>query len=265
MSQITLTSVYSKNSDLVISAQELRNNYLYGITMNSPFANRINLNFSDDDINFHILGAQKEIENFLAIKLKRQIYSETLQFDNDQWKHWGFIKTTYQVVCPLKLEGFLNTTKQATYPSEWLSSKKEAGDELYHRAIYLVPAGNAGAITNSVIFAGLLPNLGYINAGKIPNYWTPTYVTGFAQNKIPYDIIQSIGMLATISMLYIAGANILGFPGLSGTTISIDGLSQSLTSQLNAFGNRIEQMSKELQRKMTNLSGTYRGINFISM
>lgn len=260
MSQITLISSFVKNSELAISPQELKRNYLYGITIDSPFANRINLNFSNEDIEFHIRAAQKEIENYLAIKLKRQIYSESLQFDNDEWKTWGFIKTTYMVVCPLRLEGFLNTTKQATYPSEWLSSKKESGDELYHRSIYLVPAGNTGAITNSVIFAGLLPNLGYINAGKIPNYWTPTYVTGF--NKIPFDVMQAIGQLAAISMLYIAGANILGFPGLSSQSLSVDGLSQSLSTQMNAYGARIKGMSDELIRKMPNLRDTYRGFNF---
>ena len=55
----------------------------------------------------------------------------------------------------------------------------------------MVPAGNTGAVTNSVIFAGILPNLGYLNAGKIPNYWTPHYVTGY--DVVPADIIQVIG------------------------------------------------------------------------
>lgn len=262
MSQITLISSYSKNSDLVMSASELRNNYLYGITINSPFVNKINLNFSDSDIEFHIRAAQKEIENYLALKLKRQIYNESLAFDNDHWKFWGFIKTNYMVVCPLKLEGFLNTTKQATYPTEWLSSKKESSDEIYHKAIYLVPAGNTGAVTNAVIFAGLLPNMGYLNAGKIPNYWSATYTTGFADNKIPFDILQAIGQIATISLLYIAGVNILGFPGLQSTSISIDGLSQSMSTQLNAFGARIAAMNAELMRKLPNMRDTYRGINF---
>lgn len=260
MPTISLTAPFSKNSELVISPQELRRNYLYGITMNSPFANKVNLNFSDEDIKFHILDAQKQIENFLAIKLTRQIYSETLQFDNDEWRFWGFMKTNYMVVCPLKLEGFLNTTKQATYPSEWLSAKKEAGDELYHRSIYIVPAGNTGAVTNSVIYAGLLPNLGYLNAGKIPNYWSTTYVTGF--DVVPYDVIAAVGQFATISMLLIAGANILGAPGLSSLSLSIDGLSTSQSSQLNAFGARITQMNDSLQKKILVMRDHYRGLNF---
>lgn len=262
MSQLTLRSSYSKNSDLVISAQEIRRNYLYGITFNSPFTNVIKFNFSDTDIEFHIRAAQKEMENYLAIKLRRQIYSETLQFDNREWQHWGFIKTNYMVVCPLLLEGFLNTTKQANYPTEWLSSKKEAGDELYQRQIYIVPAGNTGAITNSVIFAGLLPNLGYINAGQIPNYWKATYTTGFAKNKIPFDVMQGIGELTAISLLLIAGANVLGFPGLQSTSLSIDGLSQNISTSLNSYGARIKAMQDALLLKLNNMKGTYRGFSW---
>lgn len=260
MSQITLISSYSKNSDLVISAQEIRRNYLYGITINSPFANKINLNFSDEDIEFHIRDAQKQVENYLAVKLKRQIYTETLPFNNTEWQNWGFIKTNYMVVYPLKLQGYLNTTLQTTYPSEWLTSKQESGDELYHRTIHIVPAGNTGAIVNSIIYTGLLPNLGYINAGKIPDYWKVQYVTGFA--TVPYDIIAAIAQLTTISMLLIAGANILGMPGLASSSLSIDGLSQSLTSSLNAYGQRVQQYSQDLQRKLPNMRDTYRGFSW---
>jgi hypothetical protein len=260
MPTITLRSNFSKNSGLVISAQELKRNYLYGITAGSPFANKLNLSFSDIDIEFYIRAAQKEIENYLALKLFRQIFTEKLQFSNDDWRYWGFIKTNQMVVQPLQLQGFLNTTLETTYPPEWLSSKSESGDELYDHSIYIVPAGNTGAITNSMIFAGLMPNLGYLNAGKIPNYWSATYVTGF--NKIPYDIMQGIGQLAAISVLLIAGSNVLGFPGLSSQTLSIDGLSQSISAPANAFGARIKAIADALEKKMINMRGTYRGFSF---
>lgn len=257
MPTLTFKAPFSKNSGLLFSAQEIRTSYLYGVRMASTLSDQASLSFSDEDIEFHVRAAQKELENFLSVKLTREIYTETLQFNNDDWRMWGFIKTSYPVNCPLRLEGFLNTTKQATYPKEWLSSKRESDDQLYHRSIYIVPAGNAGAVTNSVIYAGLLPNLGYLNAGVIPNYWTATYVTGF--DPVPKDIMMAVGMLATVSLLYIAGANILGTPGVSGTSLSIDGLSQSLTSALNAYGERIKGYSAELQRKLPLLSDYYRG------
>jgi hypothetical protein len=261
VSTITLTSNFSKNTGLVISPGELKRNYLYGITESSPFANKLNLSFSDEDIEFYIRAAQKEIENYLAIKLFRQVFWEKLQFNNDDWRTWGFIKTNMMVVQPLKLEGFLNTTKMAVYPLDWLSAKAESTDELYDRSVWLVPAGNTGAVTNAVIFAGLLPNLGYLNAGRIPNYWTFTYVTGF--NKIPYDVLQSVGQLASISLLLIAGSNVLGFPGLQSQSIAIDGLSQSISSSaMNAYGTRIKAVADQLENRMKNQRDIYRGFSF---
>lgn len=260
MPSFSFTATFAKNTGLLFSPQEIRTNYLYNIKIPSNFSNQASLNFSDDDIIFYIQAAQKELENYLGIKFQRQIYSETLEFSNDDWRHWGHVKTTYQVACPLRLEGFLNTTKVATYPREWLSSKKETGDELYHRSIYMVPAGNTGAVTNSVIFAGILPNLGYLNAGIIPNYWTTTYSTGF--NKVPADIMNAVGMLAAINLLYIAGASVLGFPGATSTSLSIDGLSQSLAASANAFESRIKAYNEDLQRKLVLLTGTYRGFSW---
>ena len=257
MPTLSFTAPFAKNNQLVYSAQEIRNMYLSGIKI-SWETNAI-ISMSDEDIEFQVKAAQKEVENYLNVKLFRQIYSETLQFDNDDWRYWSYIKTSYMVVCPLKLEGFLNTTKQATFPKEWLSSKRESGDELYHKSIYLVPAGNTGAITNSVVYAGLLPNLGFLNAGKIPNYWTATYTTGF--NTIPSDLIQIIGMLAAVSVLYIAGNNTLGSPGLASSSISIDGLSQSLSSN-NYFLSRIKSYNEDIMRRLNNAIGTYRGFSF---
>lgn len=260
MPELILQAPFSKNNDLLYSAQELRNSFLYGIKMSSPLSSQSALNFSDEDVEFHIKAAQKEMENFLGLKLFRKIYDETLTFSNDDWRTWGFMKTTFQVVCPLKLEGYLNTIKQTEYPKEWLSAKADSDGIQYHRSIYIVPAGNSGAVVNSVIYAGLLPNLGYLNAGMIPNYWKVTYVTGFEQ--VPADLMMAIGQLATMSLLSIAGSNVLGIPGVSSTSLSLDGLSQSLSASANAFGDRAKALGEDLQRRLPTLTGTYRGFSW---
>jgi hypothetical protein len=258
--QLTFKAPFSKNNGLLYSAQEIRNSFLYGIKMTGSLSNKSVLSFSDEDIELHIRSAQKEIENYLALKLFRKVYDESLTFSNDDWRTWGFMKTTFQVVCPLKLEGYLNTIKQTEYPKEWLSAKRDSDGIQYHRSIYIVPAGNSGAIVNSVIYAGLLPNLGYLNAGMIPNYWQVTYVSGFDQ--VPADIMMVIGQLATMSLLSIAGASVLGIPGVSSTSLSIDGLSQSLSASANAFGDRVKALGEDLTRRLPTLQGTYRGFSW---
>lgn len=262
MPTLTLTSVYAKNRKLVISAQEMRRIFLYGITINSPFVNKFNLDFSDEDIEFYIRAAQQEVENYFALKLFQQIFYESYGFDNAQWRTWGAIKCNWMIAIPLELEGWLNTTKQTTYPADWLTSKVIGSGELelYQHMLFIVPSGNTGAVTNSVIYAGLLPNLGYLNANRIPDYWHVKAVTGFA--KIPNDIINSIGQLAAINLLLIAGSQVLGFPGLASQSLSIDGLSQSLSAPSNSYGQRITAIATNLEKQMANQRDTYRGFNF---
>lgn len=261
MPTLTFISSFSKNSDLLFSAQEIRQSYLYGIKVNSPLSNsNTSLQFSDENIEFFIRAAQKEIENYLSIKLFKQIYAESQSFSNDDWRYWGFMKTTYQVAIPLRLEGFLNTLKQTEYPKEWLSSKRDSDGINYHKSVYIVPAGNTGAVVNSVMYAGLLPNLGYLNAGAIPNYWQISYVTGF--DNVPADIMNVIGTLIAINILFIAGSNVFGIAGVTSQSLSIDGLSQALSSSSNAFGDRIKAYNEDLQRKLITLVGTYKGITF---
>ena len=251
MPTLSFTAPFTKNSGLVYSAQEIKSMFLHGITLDSSI--------SDYDIEFQVLAAQKEIENFLGVKLFRQIYSETLQFNNEEWTNWGFMKTAYMVVCPLSVEGYYGQVKQTVYPKEWLSSKKESGDELYHRMIYLVPNGNTGAVTNALLYAGIIPQLGYLGINRIPNYWIVKYTTGF--DVIPNDLIHMIGVLTAISMLYIVGNNTLGVAGIGSTSISIDGLSQSMSSN-NYYLARIKAYNEDLQRKLKTAEGTYRGFSF---
>lgn len=257
MPNLSFTSSFKKNTGLLLSAKELRENYLYNIHLN----NNILDNLSDDAINFHIADAQEQIENFLNIKLKKQIYVDNLHFLNDEWRTWGYMVTTYPVSCALSLEGFLNTTKQVTYPREWLTVKKNGDEKLNHRALYIVPAGSTTSISSSVIFAGIVPQLGYLGSRSIPYYWTAVYTTGF--DVIPQDILGAIGKLASIPLLLQAGENALGRPGLTSTSISIDGLSQSIASQPGVYGARVKAYMEDLNNRiLPQMKSVYKGIIF---
>ena len=73
-----------------------------------------------------------------------------------------------------------------------------------------------------------------------PNYWHAKYLTGF--KKIPNDLLNVLGMLASINVLNIAGDIILG-AGIASYSLSLDGLSQSISSTSSAtnsgYGARI--------------------------
>lgn len=254
MSVLALKSKYSINTDALLSVDELKNIYLFGI----PVKDRNGIFISDDTFKFYIDAAQKEMENFLNLLFKKQVYQETMQFVAEDYYNWSYLRLTYPVVCPILLEGFLNTTKQVTYPKDWLTGRKTSDGILYHRNLYIVPAGNATALTQQQLFTGMLPNLSYLGLARIPNYWTVTYTTGF--DKVPVPIIDAIGKLAAINIFRISGDLIIQ-AGVNSFSLGIDGLSQS--QSVRAFDIRIRMMMEDLNgRLLPQLKDYYKGIIF---
>jgi hypothetical protein len=95
----------------------------------------------------------------------------------------------------------------------------------------------------------------------IPNYWYVQYETGFPLDKIPADLMNLIGMLASIPLLAISGDLIL--QGMSSNSLSIDGLSQSVSApSTGAYGARINEYRKSIDLTIERIRMTYSGINF---
>jgi len=254
MGQITLKVKYDIQSDLVISVDELKSIYLFGLPLN----NTNGVSISDDTIAFNIASAQEQMENFLCVKFKKQIYQEKLSFDAADFYNWSYLKATYMIVKPLLLEGYLNTTKQVSYPTDWLSVKQSSDGILFHRNLYIVPAGNSSALTQAQLFTGIIPNLTYLGLARIPNYWDLTYSTGW--NKVPKNIIDAVGKLAALSIYRISGDLIVA-PGIGSFSMSIDGLSQS--KSIKSFDQRIQTMLQDLtQRILPELKNYYVGLTF---
>ena len=105
MGSLSLTISYAKNTGLVLNASELKQLYFTGIKLEDQYQNPI----SNETIEFYIEAAQKELEDYLSIKLTRQAYQENRDYMFDDWIQWGYIPTTYPVVSPISLKGFLNT------------------------------------------------------------------------------------------------------------------------------------------------------------
>lgn len=169
------------------------------------------------------------------------------------------MKATYPVVCALGLTGFLGTVKQVNYPKEWLSARRTSDGKLYSRLLYLVPNTNS-THSEAIIFSGIMPNIRtYGSQRQIPNYWEMKYITGF--DKVPSDIMNVIGKYTALNILALAGDFLQKYPGQSSTSISLDGLSQSVSTfangQTGIFGARIKQYSEEIDKELSRLKDYY--------
>lgn len=90
----------------------------------------------------------------------------------------------------------------------------------------------------------------YSSMSFLPQLFRISYKAGFAQNKLPFDILDALCKLAVISV-FAARSDSIFPPGLTSMSLGIDGLSQSFgllnNGQMPAvFGSRIAYYQREL-------------------
>src|SRR5690242_1650121 len=119
MGALSFHIVSRSNDDLIISPSELLETFLFGIPLKAKDGHYL----STEPVRMFIKAATKEVEKFLNIKLIRQIISEQKDFNINEFRDWSYVRTTYMVVKPHTMKGFINDTQQITYPPEWLSAR----------------------------------------------------------------------------------------------------------------------------------------------
>lgn len=261
MPSIVYTAKYRKNSGSIISPYEVLSLYFYGLSVEGTQGNV----FSNETIRTYILSAQQEIERYLSIKFNVQLVEESIDYNRDDYNN-GFpiLNTTYQVKRPYSLVGLLNRIEQVFYPEGWLMARS-SNKERYARYIHVVPTGAAVTeVGGDIILSGVMSQMGLRSFPNVPDYWNVQYSTGF--DSIPYDLLNIVGMLAAIPILAIAGDLIFKVPGIASQSLSIDGLSQSISTTSSATSNgysaRIGEYRKQIKETLQRIALNYRGIQF---
>jgi len=267
MPSIVFTSTSKKDFSQVLSIDSFKERYLSGLPLPDSVL--------DSTMEFYIQAAVSELESFLGLRLLKTIVNEDKGFYRDDWSNWGYIPTSYPVVCPISLNGYLGTTKQVAYPNSWISARRTDDGKYYQRSVYLVPTANSSH-SEVLVGSGAITTIANQFSSRVPNYWRLSYTTGF--DILPKDIENCLGMMAAIPILLVisdalmqgvakqtlnsqgqpiltgngSGFGGLGF-GLASRSVSIDGLSQSVSSYINgstsAWNVRVKTYSDMLDTK----------------
>lgn len=263
MSRLTLTIKYKKNTGILFSPAEMWSLYLYGINIQGENGTSL----SDESIKFYIKAAQKEVENYFNLLFVKQLIEieTTSYYHTDYWTQFPIIKTQFPVREPLSLIGLLAKSEQIIYPQGWLFCERDS-QGLGKRRISIVPTGHSSVQANAeVILAGITTQIGMQRFKNIPDYWNIQYITGFDLDKIPADLIDIVGKLASIGILNIAGDLILG-AGIASVSLSIDGLNQSIgttsSAENSGYSARIKQYQKEIISSVKKIKLVYDEIKF---
>lgn len=263
MGAFSLDIQYLKNGEVILSPSELFTQYFYGINIESASGNTL----SDIVIRTYLKAAQKEVENYFGIRFLVRLVTEKQTFYKDEYYN-GFpmISTDFPAKRSRALIGVLGATEQIIYPEAWLSARESSEGDI-HRNISIVPTGSTAEGSGEVIFTGVTSQVGLRSFRQVPHYWTVQYDTGF--DKLPFDLLNLVGMMASIPLLAIAGDLVFSSPGLASTSLSIDGLSQSLSSTasatFSAFSARILDYRKSIKETVARVSSFYKRFRFTSL
>lgn len=267
MNEYNLLLEYSNGDQFLLNPDQLVSLYLQGIPMCPANGTRL----SDQYLRQKILDAQQRIESYLNIKIFPQYIRETVDFKAEEWNNWGGTPVTYPVVEVRLLQGFLNQQLQISYPTSWLTirrydSSAELSDQSkYFRQFFIVPSTNTDTPeVQGVVFNGVYPYAAYLGHHFIPNYWNATYLTGFV-DTVPDDIYDAVGKLAAIQVLALLG-EISFNPGVGSTSLSLDGLSQSInyvrSKDGGVYSGLLNTYLNDLKDQLNLLKGKYKGVNF---
>lgn len=261
--KLSLNTSFKKNNSLCITPKQLRENYLFGVSLTDRDGNKL----KDSVIETYILQAQEDLEKDLSIKLLRQSIVERKSFFRDDWINWGHIKTTWPIVCPMTIKGFYADKKIVDYPNEWLSVNR-ISEDVFGRTLYIVPM--IGISYSSLVYSQFSSHYvsfwGNLRTNMMPNYWEIEYVTGFDRKRIPNDLVSCLGKIICLKLLPVLSDSSYKIPGAGSTSLSLDGLSQSISNfgngQSGVYGARVKQYSEELKSDLPKLRDYYKGIVF---
>jgi len=266
MPTISYKIKYRKNEGLVFSPSELLSLFIYSIPTNAKDGTDLSL----DAVRFQIEAAQKEIEDYLQIKFNNFLQTETLSYySKDYYGKFPYFQTKYPVKKCYSLIGLLGAAEQIIYPVQWFKSHKDADGD-FGKQFSLVPTGYGTGVQGNadVIITGILRDIGLRSYGQIPDYWDTQYSTGYDYNNAPQVLVNLVGKLAAIGVLTILG-NMLNGMGVSSSSLSIDGLSQSISTPRSAnshlFSGVTNQYTKEVVETLKRIKFKYSGVNIISM
>jgi hypothetical protein len=215
----------------MISVSQLKQRYLFGVLdkITDSEGNPI----SDESLQAYINNAVSMLEHYLDIAIMPRCETEEKDYyANDYWQWSYFQLNSYPVIEieSIQVTYLRNENQQPEValdiPLNWVRLSKDTG------IVRLVPNNRFPAQLQIGQGGTFFPELFRRNS-NVPSLWTIKYKHGFADGKVPVLMNNAIGLIASLQALSIAGNLVLG-AGIASTSLSLDGLSQSISTTQSA-------------------------------
>jgi hypothetical protein len=242
---LVLCNDTGKKSEPLVTVQKLRDTYLFGVNILDANGNTPNDAFFQQAID----TAVSYFEHLLDISISPVInHVEYKDYHLNDYAEWGSILlSNYPViqVRSMKMVYFrdangLPVTVQEI-PKAWIRLQRHDG------LIRLIPNTRFPSQLQISETGSFFPEI--LRATEIPHLWQFVYDYGFETGKVPILLNQAIGLFASILCLIPAGHLVIG-AGVAATSISMDGLSQSLQTTASAENSAFSATIKDYSNRL---------------
>lgn len=231
----------------ILSVEELKTNYLFGLDLTDDSATP----FPDSLFQFFIESATQYVQDKLDVTLPITIIlDEKHDFIRQDYNKYIWMQLLNIPVQSVERIRLILPTNQTVleYDPTWVHVDNEAGH------VEIVPGAGQLTLGQTGAFLPLV----FGGQDYLPQAFHIDYTCGF--QKVPADIRDCIGMIASFGPLNIAG-DLIGGPGIASQSISLDGISQSINTTSSpsfaGYGARILQYQKILKDLWPVLKGKY--------
>lgn len=242
----------------IITVAQLKQRYLFGLDLTNDAGEPL----SDSVFQHYIVQAVRWFEHQLDIPLLPTTFTDYHDYYKNDYD--SFLITQLDNAPVISVEQFRvqypSGQTVVVFPNEWLRVDRAAGH------VRVVPT--AGTLSEIQVGRGgaFLP---LVMGGMdfVPDLFQITYVAGFEEGKIPANIVDLIGMFASLGPLNIFGDLIAG-AGIATLSLSMDGLSQTVGTTASAtnagYGSRIIQYLKQIKEQIPLLKRYYKRVRMVS-
>ncbi len=241
----------------ILSVPQLKDRYLFGVNITRDDGTPL----PDAVFQHYIMQSIRWMEKQLDIPILPTVFVEKHDYFRGDYQAFNLIRLdNYPVIDVEEFRvQYPSGQNVVVFPPEWYRLNKPEGH------IQIVPT--AGTLSNIMIGQGgsFLPAI-YSGMDYLPQLFEVTYTAGFEDGQIPEDILDLIGMFASLGPFNIFGDLIAG-AGIATISLSMDGLSQNIgttSSATNAgYGARIIQYLKQIKEQIPNLRRYYKGLRMV--
>lgn len=235
-----------KKVEPLVTVEKLKEVYLTGLNISDPNTNEP---LPRKTYQAYIDNAVSMLEHYLDISISKVTdFVENKDYRLNDYADWGyFYLNNYPVIAIQKMEltyfrdedGEPEVVQQI--PNNWIRLQPHDG------IVRLIPNAKFPANLQISQTGNYFPEI--LRSQFVPHLWRITYDYGFEDGKIPVLINTAIAQLAAIQALVVGGNLVLG-AGIAGSSISLDGLSQSIQTTQSAENSAYSATIKDYSDKL---------------